>query len=117
MKKVLALVLMFVILLSMSVFAGSTNTPGSKTYSLTTAGPGPQTIVSGKFQCSFIYVDSTTNTSAAITIMDGATVVRIIDLCGEREIPLYGIKFGTSLVVDFGINTGTATVNGTVPIF
>lgn len=117
MKKILVLLMLFVFLFSVAAFAGSTNTPGNKTVSMATAGPGPQTIVDGKFQCSFLYIDSSTNTGAAISILDGTTVVRVIELYGEREIPLYGIKFDTSLVVDFGINTGTATVNGSVPIF
>jgi len=123
MKKVLVLLMLFVFLFSFAAFAGSTNTPGNKTVSMAVAATGDQTVYDGKFVGMFLYVDSTDAWTGTLTIKDGTTTVRIIDLetattdNRTREIPLYGYKFETSVVVGFSTATGTVTLNGKIPIF
>jgi hypothetical protein len=80
--------------------------------SVTNTASGSQTIYTGKFVGDYLYIDSIANTAIVIKIKDGQTVKRVIDVGDKVEIPLYGLVFNNSIVIDWGLNTGNATVGG-----
>ena len=105
MKKIIMVLAMF--LIALPLFAGS------KVSSTTTPALGAITVRIGSIVVETIVVDSVSNTGFTITISDGSTAKRVVSIISPyQEIDMYSQKFTTSVIVDLGVDTGTATVKG-----